>query len=85
MMTMTTMQHQGHGVRRTRRVACAGRRPDAAVLCGLGTTGVDVYSRSVSADGAWGHTTGTTEPADATVNARMTIKCSARHLGTRST
>lgn len=85
MMTTTTMQHQGHGARRARRVVRAGWRPAAAAFRGLGTTGVDEYSRSVSADGAWGHTTGTTEPAGATVDARVTIKCSARHLGTRST
>ena len=85
MITTTTLQHLGHAARRARRVAPAGWRPAAAAFSGLGTTGVDVIPFSVSAYETWGNTTDTTEPAAATVNLCMTIKRSARHLGSRST
>ena len=84
-MMTTTMQHLGHAARRARRVAPAGWRPAAAAFSGLGTTGVDVFSPSVSAYETWGDTTATTEPAAATANVCMAIKRSARHLGSRST
>lgn len=85
MMTTSTTQHLGHAAGRARRVVSAGWRPAAVGFRGLGTTGVGVNPFSVSQYETSGNTTDTTEPAAATVNACMTIKRPARHLGRRST
>jgi hypothetical protein len=82
MITTTTTQHLGHVAGRARLVAPSSWRA-AAAFGGRGLTGVDVYS--LSGHGSMGLTTDTTEPATAMVNPCVTIKRSARHLGSRST
>ena len=82
MITTTTTQHLGHVAGRARRVAPTCWRSAAAAFRGCGTTGV--FLTPVSAYETSGNTNDTTQPATAPVTP-MTIKRTARHLGTRTT